>query len=176
MALERAAGEIYGLLATRFPEDEALRALWQAMAADEREHAHKLATWRALVAAVPAEHRPTASGFADAVRALETVMRGARAQAMRCHTADEAFAIALELETSELDALYMTLLQSSPIARFPDNAENVHHENGDHHAPLLRMVRERSRDEHNRLRAALLFVSDAAAGPPSHPRTTTPSE
>ena len=163
-ALEREAGVVYALLAERAGDDDALCGLWYGMAADEREHARKLATWRALVAAEPAEHRPVASGFADAVRALEAVLGGARARAPRCETPDEAFAIALDLETSELDDLFATLLQSSPIARYPDVAENLRYETGDHHGELVRMVRERSRDEHNLLRASLLVVHDSDAG------------
>lgn len=163
-ALEREAGVIYAELAERCRDDDALCALWYTMAAAEREHARKLSTWRTLIAAEPAEHRPTVSGFADALRALEAVMRDAHARAKDCATTDGAFAIALELETSELDALYATLLQGSPIARYPDIAETLRRETrGEHHGALARMVRERSRDEQNLLRASILAAHDAEA-------------
>ena len=69
---------------------------------------------------------------------------------------DEAFSIALELESSELDVIYTTLLQSSPMARFPDLADTRRAEIGRHHEALLEMVRARSQNEHNRMMAALI--------------------
>ncbi|MBI3770141.1 MAG: hypothetical protein HY271_16835 [Deltaproteobacteria bacterium] len=156
IALETGASEVYGLLAERFADDGELEELWRSMATDERRHAHKLATWRALVAAEHPDHRASTSGFADAVTALEGFVAHARAEARRCTTADAAFALALALETSELDAIYTQLLQSSPIARFPDLAETVRSETAGHHAALLRIVQARSRDDGNLLRAALL--------------------
>ncbi len=161
IALERAAGVIYAVFEERFADDEALRALWSEMADGEREHAHKLSAWRALVAAEPARHRPVATGFDEALPALESVMRNAQARARRVVTAEEAFAIALDLETSELDSLYATLLQASPIARYPDLVETIQHEKGEHHGALIRMVRERSSDEHNVLSAVILASYDA---------------
>lgn len=163
-ALERKAGQIYAVLATRFPDDGALRALWRGMAGQEREHARRLARWRGLIAAEPVEHRPTATGFAEAIAEVEATMGDARARAGSCQTPDEAFAIALDLETSELDELYERLLKSSPVIRRGDGPD-VRWERNAHHAVLLRLVRERSRDEHNRLRAAILAVSDAETSP-----------
>jgi hypothetical protein len=154
--LELGAGRIYTLLAERFAVDAELHALWSAMAEDERGHAHKLATWRALVAAEAPKARTSASGFEAAVTALEELVAGARVAARHCPSPDEAFALALALETSELDAIYTQLLQSSPIARFPDLAETVRCETAGHHAALIRTVRARSDDERNLLRASLL--------------------
>jgi len=156
VALEDGAGEIYRDLAERFAGDTELCALWKAMAEDERGHARKLATWRALVEAEAQDHRPSASGFEDGVAALEELEARARVTARNCSSPDEGFAIALALETSELDAIYTRLLQSSPIARFPDLAETARRETAGHHAPLIRIVRARSRDEQNLLRASLL--------------------
>jgi rubrerythrin len=158
VALEHGAGEIYRGLAERFADDTELCALWKAMAEDESGHARKLATWRALVAAERPDHRTGASGFEDGVAALEKLVAGARVTARHCSSPDEAFAIALALETSELDAIYTRLLQSSPIARFPDLAETARRETAGHHAPLIRIVRGRSRDEQNLLRASLLAM------------------
>jgi hypothetical protein len=161
VGLEYAASEMYTLLATRLGADAELHTLWSGMAADERDHARKLATWRALVEAEPPEHRETASGFDSAVEALERLMESTRAAAARVTTADEAFALALALETSEIDAVYTKLLQSSPVARFPDVRETYHRETAGHHAALVRLVQARSRDEHNLLCAALLIAEDA---------------
>jgi hypothetical protein len=168
-ALERAAGEVYTLLETRFADDAALRTLWHRMAADEREHAGELASRRAVVAR-EVGHPPIATGFTDAVREVEDLMQEARARASTCHTPEQAFAIALDLETSELDALSEQLQRSSEFcggattARRPGDGA---HEHRTHHAALVRLVRERSHDDHNLLRAALLVVGDEDAA--SHP-------
>jgi rubrerythrin len=159
-ALERGAGDVYAILAERFADDPGLRALWRKMAEDEREHARKLETWRALVAAEVPEHRPVASGFADAIREIEILLRNTRSEAWRCASADEAFALALKLEESELDSLYTTLLRSSVITRSSDAATALRAETAAHHEALVRMVRERSHDEANLLLASLLVESE----------------
>jgi hypothetical protein len=163
VALERAAGATYALLAGRFPDDPALRSLWEGMAADEREHAHKLATWRAVLATEDPARRPTPIGFDASLAEVEQLVADARCQAARCATADEAFALTLMLESSELDAMYTQLLQSSPIARFPDIDETIRSETADHHDALVRMVNARSGDEGNLLRASLLVAREARA-------------
>ena len=45
-----------------------------------------------------------------------------------------------------------------PIARFPDLAETARRETAGHHAPLIQIVRARSRDERNLLLASLLAM------------------
>jgi rubrerythrin len=158
--LERGAGDVYALFAERFADDPGLCPLWQRMAEEEREHARKLEALRALVAAEFPEHRPVANGFADAIREIEILVRNARLQARRCASADEAFALALELEESELDSLYTTLLRSPVITRLSDAATTIRGEIAAHHEALVRMVRERSRDDANLLRAARLAGSE----------------
>jgi rubrerythrin len=158
IALERAAGEVYEILAARLGGDAELHELWAGMAAEEREHAHKLATWRTLAAELPAERRTQADGFEADVAELERLLAAARVEASGVADPEEAFAIALAIESSEIDAIYGTLLQSSPIARFPDAGETVLRETADHHRALVDTVRRRSRDEHNRLRAGLIAV------------------
>jgi rubrerythrin len=161
IALERCAGAVYESLAGRFAADAELRELWRGMARDERGHAHKLETWRRLLASRAAEDRLEASGFEAALADLEALAAGARAEAPGVTDVERAFALALALETSELDVIYTTLLQSSPIARFPDARETVRRETSTHHETLVRAVRRRSRDEGNRLRAALLAAEEA---------------
>jgi rubrerythrin len=155
VGLERSAAELYELLGRRFAGDAELVALWRDMAAAERGHARKLATWRELVAAEPPEHRPQASGFVADVEAVEAMLRTSLAAAV---TADqeEAFALALALETSELDAIYTILLQSSPLSRYPDFATTVRYESAGHHQTLLTVAERRCRSEQNQLRIALL--------------------
>ncbi|MET0153276.1 MAG: hypothetical protein ABW298_11795 [Candidatus Binatia bacterium] len=81
-------------------------------------------------------------------------------RADRVSDVDEAFSIALALENSELDVIYTRLLQSSPIARFPDLEETRRSEIGRHHEALLEMVCARSKDERNRMQAALLAARE----------------
>jgi hypothetical protein len=163
VALEGEAGRTYALLARRFRRDPDLRKLWEDMAADEREHAHKLATWRAVLATEDPARRPSPIGFDAPLAAVEQLMADVHIKAAACATADEAFALALALETSELDAIYAQVLQSSPIARFPDIDETIRSETVGHHDALVRAVKARSRDEGNLLRAGLLVSREAYA-------------
>ena len=158
--VEEIAAEIYATLSHRFATDSTLRGFWASMADDERKHAKKLATWRRLLELTPPEKRPSCDDFADAVRALESLARALRARAGEVIDVDEAFSIALALENSELDVIYTRLLQSSPIARFPDLEETRKSEIGRHHEALLEMVRARSKDERNRMQAALLAAGE----------------
>jgi len=160
IAIERAAAEIYGTLAEQAEGDSELRQFWKAMADDERLHAGKLTAWRELVIATPGPERAVAEGFGEDVAEIEEFVGRAREQSKHVSSADEAFAIALELEMSELDAIYTTLLQSSPLSRYPDIEETRRCEVEGHHEALVRAVRARSRDEQNLTRAALIAVKD----------------
>jgi rubrerythrin len=152
--LEFLAADVYDALARRSADVE-LAALWSALAQDERGHARKLATWRELVAAEPPEHRPQASGFVDGVHAVEHLLRASLAAAPHADE-EEAFAIALAIEASEIDAIYTTLLQASPLARFPDLSETVRDETSAHHRRLAEAAARRCRSERNQLRLAFL--------------------
>lgn len=157
--LERKAAEFYETLARRFAGDAELAALWSTMASEEREHARKLATWRELVAAEPAEHRPQASGFDADVDEVERLLDESRAAAATSDE-EESFAMALALEGSELDTIYTRLLQASPLARFPDFHETVRRESTGHHHKLLEVAERRCKSERARLRIALLAARD----------------
>ena len=159
VGLEHGAAKLYETLAARCAADPELGALWAAMARDEREHARKLATWRDLLAAEPAEHRPQASGFTAGVEAVEALLVDACARAPHVDE-EEAFALALAVEASEIDVIYTTLLHASPLARFPDFAVTVRHETSRHHDALRAAAERRCRSEQNRLRIALLAAHD----------------
>jgi hypothetical protein len=126
------------------------------MAADERKHGKKLSTWRQLLKHGPTTQRPDLADFGKSMGDLERLTRSLAARAATVTTVDDAFSIALELESCELDVIYTTLLQSSPIGRFPDLADTRRAEIGRHHEALLEMVRARSQSEHNRMMAALI--------------------
>ncbi len=158
--VEEIAAEIYATLSSRFASDSTLHGFWASMADDERKHAKKLATWQRLLELTPAEKRPDCNNFTAAVRELESFARDLRTRGEGVSDVDEAFSIALALESSELDVIYTRLLQSSPIARFPDLEETRKSEIGRHHQALLEMVRARSKDERNRTQAALLAAEE----------------
>jgi len=160
IAMERTAGEIYTTLAGRTVGDSELQQFWTAMADDERRHASKLETWRQLTAAQRPEERAVAEGFDEGVAEIEGLVARAREEVEHVTCADDGFAIALELEMSELDAIYTTLLRSSPLSRYPDVDETRRHEVENHHEALVRAVRARSRDEENLTRAALIAAKD----------------
>ena len=58
--IEVTAAEIYESLARRFREDERFRNFWLGLAEDERQHAHKLSTWRSLLELTPKDRHPDA--------------------------------------------------------------------------------------------------------------------
>jgi rubrerythrin len=159
-AIEQAAAKIYDTLAVRFAHDAVLHQFWSNMAADERKHGKKLGTWRQLLKQGPTTQEPDLANFGKAIGELERLARDLGPQAEAAKDVDEAFSIALALESSELDIIYTTLLQSSPIARFPDLAETRRTEIGRHHEALLEMVRARSQSEHNRMMAALIAAKE----------------
>jgi rubrerythrin len=160
LALERTVGEVYDILARRAQGDSELREFWLAMAADERAHARRLENWRTLAAGEDAAHRTAAEGFEEALREVEEIVAEARRQAEGVSGPDDAFGIALEIEMSELDVIYTTLLESSPVSRYPDIAETRRREIEPHHEALVRAVRTRSKDEQNLTRAALIALKD----------------
>lgn len=158
--VEEIAAEIYAILSRRFAAHPTLYRFWASMAEDERKHAKKLATWRRLLERTPPEKRPDYDDFSAGIRQLESLARELRARADDVDDLETAFSVALALESSELDAIYTELLQSSPIARFPDLEETGNSEIGRHHEALLEMVRACSKDEGNRTQAARLAAEE----------------
>ena len=158
--VEEIAAEIYGTLAQRFVSDPILYGFWATMSDDERKHGKKLLTWRRLLESTPPETRPDCDDFSPVLRELENLARTLRERAAGVKDVEEAFSIALALESSELDVIYIQLLQSSPIARFPDLEETRRSEIGRHHEALLEMVRARSKNEANRMEAGLLAAEE----------------
>jgi rubrerythrin len=158
MNVERTAGEIYDLLAARSVRDGELRAFWSRMAADERTHARNLEKYRAIVAAEDQSHPTLAEGFEDDLTELEELVSQARARAAVADSADDAFAIALDLELSELDTIYTTLLQSSPLSGSVAGQRRA--DITSHHAALVGAIRSRSLNEDHLTRAALIAARD----------------
>lgn len=155
-AIEAAAGRIYRLLGERFAADAPLSTLFVELAGDERAHAKKLAIWRRFLEHQAPGRHPSATAYERSVGEIEELLAKLRRRARAASSDEQALAIALEIETSELDTIYTTLLQSSPLSRFPDLEETWKAEIGAHHEKLLRMVRVRCHSEDNLLAAAIL--------------------
>jgi rubrerythrin len=160
ITIERTAAEIYEILAARSVRDDELRAFWSRMAADERTHARNLETYRAIVAAEDRSHPTLAEGFESDLVELESLVSEARARAAVADSSDDAFAIALDLELSELDTIYTTLLQSSPLTRVTSAAGQRRSDITSHHAALVGAIRSRSLSEDHLTRAALIAARD----------------
>jgi hypothetical protein len=161
MRCEREAAAIYERFATLFRGDPGLRELWADLAAEERSHFAKLGAWRTLLAREPAARRPIPSGYDASLADLEQTLAAAGARACEATTLDQAFAVALDLESSEIDDVYTELLHASPLAREPDLDAFRRREIGSHHARLVAAVRERSTDEDLLLRAEILGAEQA---------------
>lgn len=155
--IERTAGEVYERLATRFSSDDELHSFWSRMAADERNHARHLETYRTIVAAEDQRHPTLADGFERDLGELEALATAALGRAERAATADDGFGIALDLELSELDTIYTTLLRSSPLS---DPRNDAPRDLVPHHAALVGAIRARSENEDHLTRAALIAARD----------------
>lgn len=160
IAIERMAGEIYDILADRVEDDTELRHFWRAMADDERLHASKLEELSQLTAVYGSERRSVIEDFEKEVGEIERLVVDAKDEAKQVDNADDAFAIALEIEMSELDLIYTTLLQRSPLPLCTEIEKTRRSEMAGHHEALVRAVRARSRNEQNLVRAALLAAED----------------
>jgi rubrerythrin len=160
IAIERGAGEVYDTLAARCTEDSELRDFWLRMAHDERTHALALETVRTRAALEDSEHPTLADGFEEDLLGLEELVANARKGAAQADTQEDAFAIALELELSEIDTIYKALLDSLPASRAVEVQKTRRRDGDPHHAALARTVRARSRDEKNLTRAALMDAMD----------------
>jgi rubrerythrin len=121
--LEEGAAGIYDTLADRFRDDAELSHFWSGMAGDERLHAKKLALWRRLLRLSGKPRKWDVAGYDEAVRDLNRLLCALRRAAEAATNVEEAFAIAIAIESSELDPIYAELLQASPLSRFPDLAE-----------------------------------------------------
>ena len=108
--IERLVSRIYYRFSHLFLDDPDLRDFWWEMAREEEQHACILAACRAVIVNYEEESiDPMISG--DKARELEIYLRSFLAQGTRFLTVDEAFKIALEIESSEIDVIYGKLLQ-----------------------------------------------------------------
>jgi len=109
-AIERLVSKIYFRFSHLFLQQPELRDFWWEMAREEEQHACILFACKALITNFADEKldpnisRGKAQGLEQ--RLLTFLARGTRSLAV-----EEAFRIALEIESSEIDAIYSKLLQ-----------------------------------------------------------------
>ena len=153
--LERMAASVYETLALRFAADAELAALWASLARDEHDHAGKLDALREPMARVATQDRTRMNGLDEHVADVHWLLAESRIAAT---TADEeeAFAIALAIENSELDAITAAVLQVASRTARPNVVDLALHDTADHHEKLLALVRQRCRAGTTLRRAALL--------------------
>jgi hypothetical protein len=108
--IERLVSKIYYRFSHLFLADGELRDFWWAMAGEEEQHADILLACRALIENYDDETLDPSitRDNADRLRVDLTTYLGKGTPSL---SVDEAFKIALRIETSEIDAIYSKLLQ-----------------------------------------------------------------
>ncbi len=109
--IERLVAKVYFRFSHLFVNNSKLRDFWWQMARDEEQHACILFACKAIVENFPDEpvdpniNREKADQLAERISSY-------LGKGTRSITVEEAFKIALEIECSELDAIYTGLLQA----------------------------------------------------------------
>jgi hypothetical protein len=108
--IERLVGKIYYRFSHLFMADPALRDFWWEMAREEEQHACILAACKALISNYEDEKLdPMISP--DTAQRLGSYLREFLNRGTPRLDVNEAFQIALEIESSEIDVIYGKLLQ-----------------------------------------------------------------
>jgi hypothetical protein len=144
--LEERAGTLYRAYAAASRTEPRLCALWTALAREENEHARSIARARARQDASTAG-RTRLDGWEEAIEEVERCLAAAETLGAEATTAAQLSA-ALDLETSELEALRHALLGAC--------GEAVGDESTQHALRLADAAVRLSDDAQVRLRAALL--------------------
>src|SRR5688572_18548606 len=107
--IERLVAKIYFRFSHLFLAVPALRDFWWEMAKEEEQHACILHACRAIIENYDDEALDPSINREKA-QALSTRLNSFLTEGIRSLTIEEAFRIALELENSEIDAVYSKLL------------------------------------------------------------------
>jgi rubrerythrin len=153
-ALETRTAALYRGFAAAQLDDPELATLWTALAAEEDAHAGSIRDARSRL--TPAERDLSAvSGCETALADIMERLR--RGEGLGSDvTTDRRFSVALDIELSELEALRRLALHASGIS-------GTHRTDHAHVRRLADTARQRSRDDHVRLGAALLLARDRLA-------------
>ena len=108
--IERLVGKIYYRFSHLFMADPVLRDFWWEMAREEEQHACILVACKALISNYEDEKLDPAISPENA-RRLEEHLKGFLDRGTPKLDVNEAFKIALEIESSEIDVIYGKLLQ-----------------------------------------------------------------
>ncbi len=108
--IERLVAKVYFRFSHLFVNNSKLRDFWWQMARDEEQHACILLACKAIVENFPDETVDPNINREKADQLTERIS-SYLSKGTRSITVEEAFKIALEIECSELDAIYTGLLQ-----------------------------------------------------------------
>jgi len=121
-AIERLVSRIYFRFSHLFLGQPELRDFWWEMAKEEEQHACILQACRAVIENLP-DRSLDASITADKAQQLNLKLTSFLAQGTAALTVEEAFRIAVEIESSEIDAIYSKLIHlgGEEIAKIMEN-------------------------------------------------------
>lgn len=108
--LERLVAKLYYRFSHLFLHHPELRDFWWQMALDEEHHSSLLLACKELMGSYP-EGALDPSITREKAEELEAQISAHLGRGIPSIAVDEAFRIALEIETSEIDAIYSKLLQ-----------------------------------------------------------------
>jgi len=147
LAVERRAGALYRRFAEVLSGHDDLRAAWLRLAGEEDEHAAAIAIARATVdPAVGAQSH--VDGWDEALARAEQVLT--RSEQGPVTSLDDQLALALELESTEIDMLRQVVLQTSGQAYETSAATSRHA------LELADLAARHSTDSRVRLREAMV--------------------
>lgn len=107
--LEQRVADIYRAFAGALNDDRELESFWLGLAEEEKHHGKILAAERAALE-VDSDTGYFMPEFAAKLAEMDALLKRAEEQARSGVTKDEAFALALELEQSELNTIYRDLV------------------------------------------------------------------
>ncbi len=139
--LEQRVADIYRQFAASFTADKALESFWLGMAEEEKHHAKILAAEKAALE-VDSDTGYFMPEFLPKLVEMDALLTRVEEQVQRGVSKEEAFALALELEQSELNTIYRDLVLMGRaavklMARHMDRSLSLPH----HQAGLLAGVR-----------------------------------
>lgn len=107
--LEQRVADIYSQFAGSLNDDKALESYWLGMAEEEKHHAKVLAAEKAALE-VDSDTGYFMPEFSAKLTEMDTLLKRAEEKARLGVTKEEAFALALELEQSEINTIYRDLV------------------------------------------------------------------
>ena len=107
--LEQRVAGIYSQFASSLNDDKELESFWLGMAEEEKHHGKILAAEKAALE-VDSDTGYFMPEFSAKLMEMDTLLKRIEEKARLGVTKDEAFALALELEQSELNTIYRDLV------------------------------------------------------------------